>query len=79
MGNIEQDVLVLDKLLNSKLFLNKFPIIDRVWVDKYGKGIDVVLIPNDTKEYFKIKDKINSYIWEIIRVAGVDNMINVYP
>ncbi len=40
MNNIEQDVKVLKKLLNSPLFLDKYPIIERVFVDEqYGNKL----------------------------------------
>ena len=79
MNNIELEVKILNKLLNSKLFLDKYPIIDRAGVDKYGKGIDIVLIVNDTKEYFAIRDEIRSFIWDISQSASVDSYLSIYP
>jgi hypothetical protein len=82
MDTIELDVKILNKLLNSKLFLDKYPIIDRVAVDKYGKVIEIVLIVNNTKEYFYnlgLRDEINSFIRDIAKSASVDSYFNVYP
>lgn len=82
MDTIELDVKILNKLLNSKLFLDKYPIIDRVAVDKYGRVIEIVLIVNNTKEYFYnlgLRDEIKSFIWDIAKSASVDSYFNVYP
>ena len=44
MDSIEHDVKVLHKILNSELFLGKYPVISRVWVEEYGNDrIDIVL------------------------------------
>lgn len=77
--NLNHDVKVLDKLLNSQLFLGKYPVINYVSVERYGSIVDVVLIPNDTKEYFKLKDEIRSYIWDISRMASIESRFNIYP
>ena len=77
--NLKHDVKVLDKLLNSQLLLGKYPVINYVSVERYGSIVDVVLIPNDTKEYFKLKDEIRSYIWDISRMASIESRFNIYP
>ena len=77
--NLNHDVKVLDKLLNSQLLLGKYPVINYVSVERYGSIVDVVLIPNDTKEYFKLKDEIRSYIWDISRMASIESRFNIYP
>lgn len=79
MNIIELDIKILRKLLNSKLFLDKFPTIDRVWVDKSGNRIDVVLSPKDAKEYFSMRNDILRYIWKISHSAGVQTYFNVSP
>jgi hypothetical protein len=79
MGDMDLDIKTLRKLLNSKLFLDKYPFIERVWVDKYGNNVDIVLSPNDTKEYFSMRDEIRSYVWDISKYVGVNSNLNIYP
>ena len=79
LSYMEHDINVLKKILNSALFLGKYPIIDRVHVDQHGKGIDIVLIPNDSKKYWETKKEIHSYIWDIKKMAGVKSGLNIYP
>jgi hypothetical protein len=79
MDSIEQDAKVLKKILNSELFLGKYPIIERVWVDKqYGNKIDIVMSITDPS-YWKVSDEIRSYIWNIAKMAGVTSRFNIYP
>ena len=79
MDNVEHDVKILKKLLNSPLFLEKYPIIDRVWVDKrYENNIDIVLSVNDP-QYWAVRDEITSYIWDIVKMAGVISSYRLYP
>jgi hypothetical protein len=79
MDIIEQDAKVLKKILNSELFLGKYPIIERVWVDKqYGNKIDIVMSITDPS-YWKVSDEIRSYIWNIAKMAGVTSRFNIYP
>jgi len=81
MNNIEQDVKVLKKLLNSPLFLGKYPIIKRVWVEEYGTNvIDIVMSVNEpANEYWPLRNEINSYIWNIAKMSGVTSRFNIYP
>jgi hypothetical protein len=82
MDNIERDIKILRKLLWSKLFLNKFPIISRVFVNKNGENIDIILsvkIIKDTKEYFAVRDEIVSYIWTFSKASSVEKKFNIYP
>ena len=81
MDNIEHDVKVLRRILNSELFLGKYPIIDRVWVDKkYGDNIDIVLsVKEPANEYWPVRDEIKSYIWNIAKMAGVKSNFAIYP
>ncbi len=76
---MERDIAILRKLLNGKLFLNKFPVIERVAVEKYGDSIDVIMILNDTKEYFKVVNKIFDYVWQLKRMVDVESRISIYP
>ena len=79
MNNIEHDVKVLKKLLNSPLFLDKYPIIERVWVDKqYGNKIDIVMSITDPS-YWSLSDEIKSFIWSIAKMSGVTSRFNIYP
>ena len=80
MEDMDRDAIVLKKVLNSKVFLNKFPVIDRVDVSLYGGGaIDIVLIPNDTKQYWIDKKEIYPYIWELAHMTSVTSRFHVYP
>jgi len=79
MDQLERDIAILRKLLNSELFLKKFPVIERVSVDKYGQYIDIVMIPIDIKEYFKAHDSISRYVFELKRAAGVESRTMLYP
>ena len=77
MDNIEHDVKVLKKLLNSPLFLDKYPIIERVWVDKqYGNKIDIVMSITDPS-YWSLSDEIKSFIWSIAKMSGVTSRFNI--
>lgn len=80
MEPMEHDTIVLKKILNSELFLSKFPIINRVEVDMYGiDGIDIVLIPNDTKQYWLDKNEMYNFIWNIAKMSSVTSRFRVYP
>ena len=81
MDNIEHDVKVLKKLLNSPLFLDKYPVIERVWVDEYGNNrIDIILSVKDPfKDYYLSRDEIKSFIWNIAKMSGVTSRFNIYP
>jgi len=79
MDQLERDVAILKKILNSELFMKKFPVIERVAVDKYGDYIDIVMIPKDINEYFKVVNRISDYVWEIKTAAGVESRVSMYP
>ena len=76
---IEQDIKVLSKVLNSKLFLERFPIINRVAVGKYGRGIEVVIIPYDVNEYWKVKDRVEDFIFRLTESSGIEYDYYIYP
>ena len=81
MDNIEQDVKVLRKLLNSPLFLDKYPLISRVWVEEYGTNrIDIILNVKDPySEYTPVRDEIKSYIYNLAKMLGVTTRFIIYP
>ena len=81
MDNIEQDVKVLRKLLNGPLFLDKYPLISRVWVEEYGTNrIDIILNVKDPySEYTPLRDEIKSYIYNIAKMLGVTTRFIIYP
>ena len=81
MDNIEHDVKVLKKLLNSPLFLDKYPMISRVWVDEYGTNkIDIVLnVKEPYSEYSPFREEIKSFIWNIAKMSGVTSRFQIYP
>jgi hypothetical protein len=81
MDNMEQDVIVLKKLLNSPLFLDKYPMISRVWVEEYGNNkIDIVLnVTEPYSEFHPLRDEIKSFIFNIAKMAGVTSRFNIYP
>ena len=81
MDNIEHVVKVLKKLLNSPLFLDKYPVIERVWVDEYGNNrIDIILSVKDPfKDYYLSRDEVKSFIWNIAKMSGVTTRFNIYP
>ena len=87
MDNIEQDVKVLRKLLNGPLFLDKYPLISRVWVEEYGTNwevigvrIDIIINVKDPySEYTPLRDEIKSYIYNIAKMLGVTTRFIIYP
>ena len=79
MNNTERDINVLTKLLDSPLFLEKYPFIEKVWVSKFANNtIDIVLGPSDTGEYWPVKEEIYSYIHNLAKMAGVTTRFNIY-
>jgi len=78
---MEQDVIVLKKLLNSPLFLDKYPMISRVWVEEYGNDkIDIILsVTEPYSEFHPLRDEIKSFIFNIAKMAGVTSRFNIYP
>jgi hypothetical protein len=81
MDNIEHDVKVLHKILNSELFLDNFPMINRVWAEEYGDDkIDIVLsVTEPYSEFHPLRDEIKSFIFNIAKMAGVTSRFNIYP
>jgi hypothetical protein len=80
MGNTENDIRILRKLLNNELFLGKFPVIEKVWVEEYGDNkIDIVLGPSDSKEFWSVNNDIYVYIHNLAKMAGVTTRYKIYP
>jgi hypothetical protein len=81
MDNVEQDVKVLRKVLNGPLFLDKYPLISRVWVEEYGTNrIDIILNVKDPySEYTPLRDEIKSYIYNLAKMLGVKSRFIIYP
>ena len=79
---MEEDVNILYKLLNHKIFLDEFPGIRHVAVDKYGNGIDVVFLFSEGveyKDYKKFMDNAYRMVRELSKMAGVRSKLNIYP
>jgi small-conductance mechanosensitive channel len=81
MDNIEHDVKVLHKILNSELFLGNYPMINRVWVEEYGTNkIDIVLsVKEPANEYWPVRDEVKKSIHNLAKMAGVKTRFNIYP
>ena len=82
-NNIKRDIKYLDKVLNSRVFLDKYPCINMVSVDGFGYGIDIVMFINDSindsKKYWEVKDEISSYIYSARQAGSVESKVYIYP
>ena len=79
---MEEEVKILYKLLNHKIFRDQFPIISHVAVDQYQNGIDVVFfLPSGfTYNDFKsIRNDAVSLVYELAKMAGAKNRLSIYP
>lgn len=79
---MEEEVKILKKLLNHKLFLEKFPEITYVAVDKFGEGIDVVFFYRDgvTRDETKIfRPKAGNLVHSLAKMVGVKSRLSIYP
>ena len=82
MDNIEHDINVLKKILNSPLFLDKYPMINRVWVgiDGYIGVIDIVLSVNEpADEYWPVRDEVKTFIHNLAKMVDVKSHLKIYP
>ena len=82
--SLEQNADSLHKLLNHKIFKEKFPEISSVDARQFGDGIDIVFFLEDSTEYTKsYKDfgpKAAAMVRDLARMAGVgQDRINIYP
>ena len=79
---MEEEVKILYKLLNHKIFLNEFPGIRYVAVNKYGEGIDVVFLFSDGVQYSDFKkfgESASKMVRELSKMGGIRSRINIYP
>ena len=79
---MEEEVKILYKLLNHKIFRDQFPMIRHVAVDQYQNGIDVVFFLPESFTYndFKsIKNDVVSLVYELAKMAGVKERLSIYP
>ena len=82
--SLEENAEALNKLLNHKIFKEKFPEISSVDARQFGDGIDIVFFLEDSTEYTKsYKDfgpKAAAMVRDLARMAGVgQDRINIYP
>ena len=79
---MEEEIKILYKLLNHKIFRDQFPMIRHVAVDQYQNGIDVVFFLPESFTYndFKsIKSDAVSLVYELAKMAGVKERLSIYP
>jgi len=79
---MEEEIKILYKLLNHKIFRDQFPLIREVTVDQYQNGIDVIFLPVEGINYsdFKsIRKDATSLVYELAKMAGVKERLNIYP
>ena len=79
---MEEEVKILYKLLNHKIFRDQFPMIRHVAVDQYQNGIDVVFFLPESFTYndFKsIKNDVVSLVYELAKMGGVKERLSIYP
>ena len=84
MDSIEHDIKVLHKILNSELFLGKYPMINRVWVDRkiyqHMGLIDIVLSVNEpADEYWPVRDEAKTFIHTLAKMVDVKSHLKIYP
>ena len=82
--NLKQNADSLHKLLNHKIFKEKFPEISSVDARQFGNGIDVVFFLKDTSEYTKsykeFGTKAAAMVRDLARMVGAGrDTINIYP
>jgi hypothetical protein len=79
---MEEEVKILKKLLNHKIFLDEFPGITYVAVDKFGESIDVVFFYREGVSYAESKQfrpEAGQQVRELAKMAGVHSRLNIYP
>jgi hypothetical protein len=81
--SLEQNADSLHKLLNHKIFREKFPEIQSVDARQFGDGIDVVFFFDPSKyteSYKEFGPKAAEMVRYLARIAGAGNdRINIYP
>ncbi|MCX8482571.1 MAG: hypothetical protein ORN50_03250, partial [Crocinitomicaceae bacterium] len=71
---MEEEVKILKKLLNHKIFLDEFPGITYVAVDKFGESIDVVFFYRKGVSYAESKSfrqMAGQSVRDLAKMAGV--------
>jgi hypothetical protein len=81
---MEQEVNILKKLLNNKIFLSHFPLIRYVIVNQYGKdNIDVAFNFTDGfvyADYEDFREEARELIYQLAKYAGISpRFISIYP
>lgn len=79
---MKEEIQILEKLLNHKIFLHEFPGIRYVSVGKFGDAIDVVFFYSDGVTYAESKQfrqEAGLKVRELAKMAGVRSRINIYP
>lgn len=81
MDNMDHEVKVLSKILNSELFLGKYPMVKRVWVDRKGEDdFDIVFSVNEpADDYWVVRDEIRSFVYSLATMAAVKGYFSIYP
>jgi hypothetical protein len=84
LEQLRQNAESLHKLLNHKIFKEKFPEIRSVDARQFGDGIDVVFFLDDTSGYMKgykeFGPKAAVMVRNLARMVGASHdKINIYP
>jgi hypothetical protein len=80
MSNMDHEVKVLQKILNSELLLGKYPTIKKVWVSRNDWKIEIVLsVEEPPDDYWANRFEIKSYIHNLAKMVGVTEHLSIYP
>jgi hypothetical protein len=84
LEQLQQNAESLHKLLNHKIFKEKFPEIRSVDARQFGDGIDVVFFLNNrddyTTNYKEFGPKAAAMVRDLARMVGASHdKINIYP
>ena len=78
-----EGVKILNKLVNHKIFRDRFPEINSVDVREYGNGVDVVYFFDpelNYKEMGPIRRKADVVVQDLARMSGVGSInFHFYP
>jgi hypothetical protein len=82
--SLEENAEALNKLLNHKIFKEKFPEIGSVDARRFGDGIDVVFFFTDssvyTTSYKEFGPNAAAMVRQLARMVGAGrDRINIYP
>jgi hypothetical protein len=84
MDKLEHSVFLMDKVLNSKIFSKKFPIIKRVEVKvspspSEDSTLYIGLVFNRSLFYYYMqRNEIHNFVRDIRRMVGIPYDINVH-